>query len=67
MGLAKIDSDGDELESLPSNEDDPMNIENLIHDGPPPMVGLELLAAVAPAPSKNVSCVKKIGVNLLSK
>jgi len=32
-----------------------MNVDNPIHDGPPPVGGLEVLAAVSPALSKKYS------------
>lgn len=48
LGLDEMDSGSDGGMSPPSKEDQ-MNVDNSIHDGPPPAGGLEVLTMVAPA------------------
>lgn len=57
LGLEEKDSEGDGVKSPPLDEDDPMNMDNLIYNGPPSMIRLDMLAIVGLALGKNVSCV----------
>jgi len=55
LGLNESNSRSDGAMSLPSEEDDHMNVDNPIHDGPPLIGGLEVVAIILPAPSKKYS------------
>lgn len=50
--LDEFDSGSDDEASQPLEEEDLMNVDNLIHDGPSPLGGLEVLAIVTPIPCK---------------
>lgn len=55
LTLDELDSRSDDVVSLPSKEDDHMNVDNLIHDSPPLVGGLEVIVAVAPSLGKKDS------------
>lgn len=55
LGLEELNSSSDGGGSPPSKEEDTMHMDNLIHDGPPPVGGLNILTTIAPFPSNNNS------------
>lgn len=55
LGLDQLDSGSDDAMSPPLEEEDKMNVDNPIYDGPPPVGVLEVLVAVPLAPGKKDS------------
>lgn len=60
LGMEKLDNDGDgdgEVMSQPSEDEDPIQVDNPIHDGLPQggevVGGLDVLMIMAPTPGKN--------------
>lgn len=54
LGLNELDSSGGEV-IQPLDKEDHMDMENPIHDGPPPTGGLDVLESVVPLPGKEYS------------
>jgi len=55
LQLDNLDSDNDGLEATqPSEEDDQMDMENSIHDGPPLARGFDVLAVATTTPSNKL-------------
>lgn len=52
LGWDEIESGSDVEASLPFKEENKMDVDNTIHDGPPLAIGLEVLAMVSPDPCK---------------
>lgn len=51
LGLDELGNDSDgEVASQPLEEDDQMDTDNPIHDGPPPTRGLDVLIVITPIP-----------------
>lgn len=52
LDIDESDSYGDDEASQPSKDDDQMDVDNSIHDGPPPARGLDVLVVVSLTPDK---------------
>lgn len=56
LGLDEVKSGNDgEAMIQPSKKENKIHVDNPIHDGPPPIRGVEVLAVVSPTPSKKDS------------